>query len=113
MERSGVMAGRYRVRVTGPLEEFAAGFRGELVGLGYSWVSAEVQLGLMKHLSVWLDIQGLGVGELTEEVAVRFIAARRQVRRQFRSRRALTPLLEYLREMGVAPAPAAVVARQS
>src|SRR5262249_43369700 len=36
MERSGVMAGRYRVRVTGPLEEVAAGFRRGLVCHCYS-----------------------------------------------------------------------------
>lgn len=35
------MAGRYRVRVCGPLEGFGEGFRGELIGLGYSWASAE------------------------------------------------------------------------
>ncbi len=52
------MAGRYRVRVCGPLEEFAEGFRGELVGRGYSWASAEAQLGLMKHLSCWLGVTG-------------------------------------------------------
>lgn len=101
----------WRVRVSGPLEEFAAGFRAELEGLGYSPRSCEAQLGLMRHLSGWLAVRGLSAGDLTVEVADRFRGDRRAVYSHLRGRRALVPLLEYLRgRRGVAPMPPAVVA---
>ena len=40
-----------RVRVTGPLSPYAAGFHGELEARGYSPGTAEVQLQLMAELS--------------------------------------------------------------
>ncbi len=100
----------WRVRVSGPLEGFAAGFRAELEGLGYAQRSCEAQLGLMKHLSGWLAARGLPVGDLTVEVADRFLADRRGRYSHLRGRRALVPLLGYLRARGVAPRPPAVVA---
>ncbi len=102
------MAGQYRVRVCGPLEEFGEGFRGELLGRGYSWASAEAQLGLMKHLSVWLESQGLSAADLTPQAATHFMAERRLVYSHLRGPRALVPLLEFLRELGAAPMPAVV-----
>lgn len=42
----------------GPLEEFAEGFVGELVVLGYSRRTCEAQLGLLRHLSRWLEAEG-------------------------------------------------------
>ena len=66
-----------RVRVTGPLEQYAPGFVAELVGVGYRPVSAAFQLQLMAHLSRWLAGEGLEVRELDLEVAERFLAARR------------------------------------
>lgn len=101
------MAGRYRVQVSGPLEEFAEGFRAELVASGYAWRSVEAQLGLMKHLSRWLHTQGLSADELTIDVTCRFVDARRQSHSFLRSPRALVPLLGYLRGLGVAPTPLA------
>ncbi len=104
------MAGRYRVRVCGPLQEFEEGFRGELTGRGYSWVSAEAQLGLMKHLSSWLESRGQSAGELTPEVVAQFMATRRRVHSHLRGPRALVPLLGFLREQGATPMPTVVVA---
>ena len=105
------MAGRrYRVRVRGPLEEFGEEFRTELIRLGYSWASAEAQLGLMKHLSCWLGSQGVSAGDLTPEMAAQFMAARRLVHSQLRGPRALVPLLDFLREQGAAPRPTVVAA---
>ncbi len=104
------MAGQYRVRVRGPLEELSEGFRGELVGRGYSWASVEAQLGLMKHLSGWLELQGLSAGDLAPEAAAQFIAERRRTHSYLRSPRALVPLLGFLREQGAAPVPPVVAA---
>jgi len=101
------MSGRYRVRVSGPLEGFAEGFRAELVASGYTWRSVEAQLGLMKHLSGWLGTQDLRAVDLRVKVTSRFVDARRESHAFLRSPRALVPLLEYLRGLGVAPAPVA------
>ena len=96
--------------VVGPLEEFAEGFRGELAGTGYASRSSEAQLGLMKHVSRWLSAQGLAAGDLTAEVAGRFVVDRRCSHRSLRSSRALVPLLAYLRSRGAIPPAPAVVA---
>ena len=48
-----------RVRVSGPLKAYAAGFREELSALGYSARSAAGHLQLMAHLSRWLVEIGL------------------------------------------------------
>ena len=48
-----------RVRVSGPLEAYATGFREELSTLGYSARSATGHLQLMAHLSRWLIETGL------------------------------------------------------
>jgi hypothetical protein len=54
-----------RIRVPGPLEPYAEGFRGELAGRGYSPGAAAVQLQLMAHLSGWLAGRGLDPAGLT------------------------------------------------
>lgn len=97
------MSRRYRVQVYGPLVEFADGFRVELARLGYTWRSADAQLALVKHLSGWLGVQGLSAADLTDQVMVRFFDARRESHSHLRSPRALVPLLDFLREFGVAP----------
>lgn len=95
--------------MAGPLEEFAEGFRAELSGLGYSSRGSEAQQRLMGHVSAWLSAQGLAAGDLTVEVADRFVAARRCSHRSLRSSRALVPLLAYLRSRGgIPPAPVVV-----
>lgn len=54
-----------RVRVTGPLQPCAHGFREQLTELGYTRLSAADQLRLMAHLSRWLTGRRLGAGQLT------------------------------------------------
>jgi len=103
------MAGWSGVTVVGPLEELAEGFRGELAGLGYASRSSEAQLGLMKHLSRWLSARGLAAGDLSGEIAERFVADRGCSHRSLRSSRALVPLLSYLRSRGAIPRASAVV----
>ena len=65
-------------RVQGPLAPFAAGFVVELVARGYQPRSVRGQLELMAHLSGWLAEQGLEPAGLTENIAERFLAVRRE-----------------------------------
>jgi integrase/recombinase XerD len=95
-----------RVRVSGPLEAFAAGFVAELERVGYSPLGATLQLRLMARLSRWLASEGLGPAGLTEDVVERFLAGRRAAGdRDYVTARATAPLLRYLRGLGVAPSP--------
>lgn len=54
-----------RVRVSGPLQPYAAGFRAELFRLGYRPNAASDQLQLMAHVSRWLERRQLDLTELT------------------------------------------------
>jgi len=95
-----------RVRVTGPLEQFTDGFATALRLQGYTARGTTGQLYLMAHLSRWLAAECLGVKDLAGTVVERFVAARRAAGyAQFRSPRALEPLLCHLRELGQAPPP--------
>jgi integrase/recombinase XerD len=93
-----------RVQVRGPLEDFAAGFAMELQAVGYRRVPVVFQLQLMAHASRWLEEQGLGAGALTSEEVERFMAARRAAGyANHVTARAMSPLVGYLRGLGVAP----------
>jgi integrase len=86
------------------LAAFAPGFVADLVARGYRPGPAADQLRLMGDVSRWLAERGLGAGDLTVSVARRFAAERRAAgRRRLVSPRALCPLLDYLRGLGVAP----------
>lgn len=94
-----------RVRISGPLEHCAPGFAAALSKQGYSRFSAASQMRLAAHLSRWLESEGLDAAALTPIVVEKFMAARRAAGYvDFRSSRALGPLLGYLRELGTAPA---------
>ena len=101
-----------RVRVSGPLEAYTAGFREELSTLGYSARSSAGHLQLMAHLSRWLVEIGLAPGELTLLQAERFVQGRRDGTRVHRSLtlRGMQPLLDHLRRIGVIPAVEATAA---
>jgi len=95
-----------RVRVAGPLEPYAEGFRGELAGQGYSPDAVAVHLQVMGHLSGWLAGQGLSGSALTPAVVDAYVAERRSARcANHRTSRALAPLLGFLRRQEVAPVP--------
>ena len=95
-----------RVRFTGPLEPYAAGFGAELTRLGYTPLSAVQQLRLAARLSRHLAAAGLPA--LTEDAASEFLAARRAAgRAEYVHMQALGPLLGYLRGIGAAPPPSA------
>jgi integrase len=86
------------------LAAFVPGFGLELVRRGYRPGSAVAQLELMADASGWLAARGLGPGDLTEGLVERLMAERRASGRpRLFSSRALLPLLEYLRGLGVVP----------
>ncbi|HEX2311673.1 MAG TPA: site-specific integrase [Vicinamibacterales bacterium] len=91
--------------MAGPLAMFAPGFSSGLVAGGYRPGSAAAQLQLMADVSAWLAARGLGPGDLTEALVERLMAERRASGcSRLLSSRALSPLLEYLRGLGVVPA---------
>jgi integrase/recombinase XerD len=94
-----------RVRVSGPLEPFVAGFAGWLAEQGYPPSSVALQLHLMAHLSRWLAVEGLDPWGLDDEAVEVFVAARRaRGYNAHRTSRSLVGLLGYLRGVGVVPA---------
>jgi integrase len=98
------------LRMPGLLARFAAGFRSELVARGYRPRSAVAQLELMADVSGRLAARGLGPEDLTESLVEQLMAERRASDCcRLCSPRAVSPLLGYLRGLGVAPpaAPAA------
>ena len=95
-------------KVTGPLAEYAPGFRDELFRLGYTPLTAACQLRLAAHLSRWMTAEELGTQDLDMPAAERYFAARRSAGyANERTVEALGPLLGYLRRLGAAPLPAA------
>jgi integrase/recombinase XerD len=101
-----------RVRVVGPLERYAPGYRGELVGRGYSSWTVMSYLYSLAQVSRWMAERGLRAADLDAECVGRFLADRRSNRQVRRSTpRGLNSLLGYLRGLGVAPASATAVPR--
>lgn len=95
-----------RVRVAGPLEPYAPGFREVLAGLGYAPSSAANQLQLMAHVSRWLAGKGLDAGALTPERVEQFVCSKRaEGLVRWRSAQSLVPLLDFLRDLEVVPVP--------
>jgi site-specific recombinase XerD len=93
-----------RIRVTGPLEPYVSGFVAVLVERGYTPASAAHQLRLMAHVSRWLASEGLASDDLSPTRVDEFVAARRGAGYvNYVTPRALAALLEYLRDLGVAP----------
>ena len=83
---------------------YSDGFRTELAARGYEPSSAAGQLQVMAHLSRWLVDRGLDEHALTSSVVAEFLRARRVAGyRQWLSARGIAPLLDHLREVGIAP----------
>lgn len=98
-----------RVRVGGPLAPHTDGFRRVLAERGYAPSSAAGQLQVMAHLSRWLADRGLDGHDLAPAVVEQFLQARRAAGcREWFSARGMTPLLDHLRAVGIAPVPAPV-----
>jgi site-specific recombinase XerD len=91
-----------RGHVTGVLAVYAEGFREDLHRRGYTVQSAARLVQLTAHLSRWMDGVGLTVDKLTAEVIERFTETRRsEGYAGWRTARALIPVLDYLRGLGV------------
>ena len=96
--------------VCGPLEPHVTGFAEELLRQGYSRSSAGQQVCFIAHLDRWMRAEGLDLGGLSGPVIERYLAERRAVGyREYRSVRAVRPLLDYLAPLGVLPVPVEVV----
>jgi hypothetical protein len=97
-----MMSDPSRVRVSGPLEPYAAGFRDELKRLGYRRNAAGNQLQLMAHVSRWLEHRRFDPIELTPARVDEFLVDRRaEGYRLWLSTKATKPMLDFLRGVGV------------
>lgn len=92
--------------VRGPLEPHVAGFAEQLIRQGYTRASAEQHVCFIAHLDRWMQCAGVGLGGLSGQVLDRYLAERRAAGyREYRSVKALRPLLDYLLPLGVLPVP--------
>jgi integrase/recombinase XerD len=90
--------------VRGPLEPHIAGFAEELVRRGYTQSSAGQHVCFLAHLDRWMSAQGIGLGQLSGPVINRYLEQRRAAGYvEYRSLKALRPLLDYLAPLGVLP----------
>ena len=95
----------YWATVRGPLAAYVAGFRDELLRLGYTPLTAAGHVRLMAHLSKWLAARSLTASALTTSTVEAYFAQRRAAGyANERTPRALAPLLAYLQELGVVAA---------
>jgi integrase/recombinase XerD len=97
------------VRVRGPLQAHAEGFWADLLAQGYAPLSARDLLQLTAHLGRWLDSERLALADVSDEVIAAFLRHRRRRHTHHFTRRAIEPLLGYLRGVGVIPTPLPMV----
>ena len=91
-------------RVVGPLESYALGFAAGLSRQGYTVSGATQHLCFIGHLSRWMLAGERDVSALTPEVVDEYLAARRSAGYvNYRSVKAMRPLLDYLEPLGVLP----------
>lgn len=91
------------VLMTGPLAPLADAYAAELSGRGYTPLSTVNELRQVGRLSRWLEVRGLGAGELSSDRVEQFLAWQRaggRHRCQW-SRPGLVCLLDVLRALGV------------
>ena len=92
--------------VRGPLERHVVGFAEGLLRQGYSRSSAEQHVCFIAHLDRWMQAEGIGLGGLSGSAIERYLAQRRAAGYvEYRSLKALQPLLAYLAPLGVLPIP--------
>jgi len=92
--------------VRGPLERHVIGFAEGLLREGYSRSSAEQHVCFIAHLDRWMQAEGVGLDGLSGSAIERYLVQRRAAGYvEYRSMKALQPLLEYLGPLGVLPIP--------
>jgi integrase/recombinase XerD len=97
-----IMHSKSRVRWSGPLERFAAGFDAELARLGYTPAGTRRKLEAVAHLSKWLAGRGMTADDIVDETVAEFVAARRAAGCSSQlTGRSLAWMLGYLRGLGV------------
>ncbi len=102
---------RDEVPVAGPLVGLSKGLADELVRQGYAPRTVLGQKKRLGELSDWLQAQGLTGGDLTSRQVDRFMCDRRSAGiTRHKTRKALVPILDYLRGLNVAPPSEAAVA---
>ena len=95
--------------VRGPLEPHVAGFAEELLRQGYSRSSAAQHVCFIAHLDRWMSAEGVELDGLSAPLIEGYLAERRSAGYvEYRSVRALRPLLEFLAPLGVLPVPQVV-----
>jgi site-specific recombinase XerD len=93
-----------RSRVGGPLREVLPAFADELARQGFTHTSAEQHVCFLAHLDRWMTASSLGVADLTPDVVDAFLTQRRAAGYAlYASRRAVSPLLEFLAARGLLP----------
>src|SRR6266702_1932147 len=95
------MHSKSRVRLSGPLEPFAAGFDAELARLGYTPAGTRRKLEAVAHLSHWLAERGMTADDIGAKTIGEFVAARRAAGYSSQlTGRSLAWMLDYLRGFG-------------
>ena len=90
--------------VRGSLEPHITGFADELLRQGYARTSAEQHVCFLAHLDRWMSAERVGLDGLSEPVIERYLEVRRAAGYvEYRSMKALRPLLEFLAPLGVLP----------
>jgi site-specific recombinase XerD len=101
------MHSKSRVRLSGPLEPFTAGFDAELARLGYTPAGTRRKLEAVAHLSHWLAERGMTAGNIEAKTIGEFVAARRAAGYSSQlTGRSLAWMLDYLRGLGAVRAAA-------
>lgn len=96
--------------VRGPLEPHIVGFAEELLRQGYSRTSAAQHVCFLAHLDRWMSVECVAVDGLSGLVIDRYLAQRRAAGyREYRSVKALRPMLDFLAPLGVLPVAPVVV----
>src|SRR5216683_2102915 len=95
------MHSKSRVRLSGPLEPFIAGFDAELARLGYTPAGTRRKLEAVAHLSHRLAERGMTAGDIEAKTIGEFVAARRAAGYSSQlTGRSLAWMLDYLRGLG-------------
>lgn len=99
-----------RVRITGPLVPYTAGFRADLEARGYRPNAVVCQLHVFAHMSRWLEAKRLGPDSLTPDRVRSFLRARRRAGyTMWLSDKGVAQVLGYLIQVGAAPVPVTAV----